>query len=48
MYMNVDNAEYVEKITESDIMSVAMCSGVFDIEGLVAQSKTMLAAGHKT
>jgi len=48
MYFNVDNPDYFEKIGQKDIISSAMKSNAFSTEGLVAQSKTLLGAGHET
>lgn len=48
MFMNVDDSEYFEKTGQKDIISSAMESGAFSTEDLVAQSKTLLGAGHET
>jgi cytochrome P450 len=48
MYLNADNPDYFEKTGQKDIITSAMKSGAFSTENLVAQSKTLLGAGHET
>jgi len=46
--LNVDNPDYFEKTGQKDIITSAMKNGAFSNENLVAQSKTLLGAGHET
>ena len=48
MYAHIDDMDYFEKSGQKDIISMTMKTGAFDTEGLVNQSKTLLAAGHET
>jgi cytochrome P450 len=46
--LTVDNPDYFEKTGQKDIITSAMKNGAFSNENLVAQSKTLLGAGHET
>jgi len=48
MYVKVDDLDHFNKTGQKDIISSAMKSGAFSTENLVAQSKTLLGAGHET